>query len=387
MRKSGVRISPLPLRLLQLILRPAAVRRPPSLPFRCRLPAPGPQLDSPRDLYHLAFASKHLMSLLTPECVIRSAVFHNLRRRDKGPRKVAAHVLGYVGNRSIHVPSARRLLRLLCAKSCEMGDRCWGRNLDTGRAAALPPGNTTRPFGLALCDKCVKFGTTKVPYSHFGRFQRGVAFHQWNLLFDPVVAVEAKAAEGGTAAGTAAEAEGRAAAAAAVADPDPVRGPLVRVLELQQIENTYVHDHDKKAALEGMVRRALTAARGGDDDDRCDGRDDPLHYEDRAAAYQEMWEDAEREADDRVAAALAHDQRQYRARREERLARRMARIRAIHDLLGRILEGCPLRDLALDCQWLEVSDGGGWRRRGERQRNYHVSPVLTDPHCVACRRR
>lgn len=274
-------------------------------------------MDSPQDLHNLAFTSKFLMSLVTPETVIRSAVFHNLRKRDKGHRKVMANVMGYINNRSIHVPSAHRLLRLLTARSCEMGARCWGRNLNTGQAMPLPPGCHGRPFGLALCDKCVKFGTTKVPYSHFSRFQRGVAFHQWNLLIDPV------------------------------RDPasttDPVNGPLVEVLALQQVENTYADNDDKKAALEGMVQRALTH----------EGACCPLHYEERAAAYQEMWENAEREADDQLAAALEADQRKYRERRGERIAKRMTRIRSIHAALQEILEDCPLKDLALDCQWLE----------------------------------
>ena len=125
------------------------------------------------------------MSLVTPEAVIRSAVFNNLRKRDKGNRKTISNIMGYINNRSIHIPSAHRMLRLLNAKSCERGDRCWGKNLNTGKAMELNRTSTCRPFGLAICEKCIKFGTTKVPYSHFSRFQNGVAFHNWNLLMDP----------------------------------------------------------------------------------------------------------------------------------------------------------------------------------------------------------
>ena len=182
---------------------------------------------------------------------------------------------------------------------------------------ALNRNSCNRPFGLALCDKCVKFGTTKVPYSHFSRFQRGVAFHQWNLLMNP--SRDPKSGE--------------------------VNGPLIEVLELQQIENTYANNDDKKSALEGIVQKALTN----------DGKYCPVHYEEKAAAYHEMYENAEKEADEHVACALEKDQQKYRERREERIAKRMTRIRSIYASLEEILDDCPLKDVALDCRWLEVS--------------------------------
>ncbi|KAL7530651.1 hypothetical protein ACHAXR_006460, partial [Thalassiosira sp. AJA248-18] len=276
------------------------------------------QLDSPQDLFNLAFSSKFLMSLVTPEAVIRSAVFNNLRKRDKNNRKIISNVMGYINNRSIHIPSAHRMLRLLNAKSCERGDRCWGKNLNTGKAMALNRNTCSRPFGLALCDKCIKFGTTKVPYSHFSRFQQGVAFHQWNMLMDP----QRDPKTGG------------------------VNGPLLEVLELQQIENTYANNDDKKSALEGIVQKALAN----------DGKYCPVHYEEKAAAYQEMFENAEKEADEHVAAALEMDQQKYRERRDERIAKRMTRIRSIYASLEEILDDCPLKDLALDCTWLESDE-------------------------------
>ena len=281
---------------------------------------PHTQLDSPQDLYNLAFTSKFLMSLVTPEAVIRSAVFNNIRKRDKGNRKIMSNIMGYINNRSIHIPSAHRMLRLLNAKSCERGDRCWGKNLNTGKAMSINQNSYSRPFGLALCDKCVKFGTTKVPYSHFSRFQKGVAFHQWNLLCNPQV------------------------------DPKTgnVNGPLLEVLELQQIENSYSNNDDKKSALEGFVQKAISN----------DGKYCPIHYEEKAAAFHEMFENAEKEADEYVERALELDQQKYRERREERIAKRMTRIRSIYESLEDSLDDCPLKDLALDCTWLEVSLGG-----------------------------
>jgi len=123
-----------------------------------------------------------------------------------------------------------------------------------------------------------------------------------------------------------------------------VHGPLLQVLELQQIDNTYSNNDDKKSALEGMTQRAI-----------CNGNKYcPIHYEEKAAAYHIMFEDAEKEAEECITAAVEKDQQQYRERREERIAKRMVRIRSIYDSLEDSLDDCPLKDMALDCTWLEV---------------------------------
>lgn len=124
-----------------------------------------------------------------------------------------------------------------------------------------------------------------------------------------------------------------------------VNGPLLEVLELQQIENTYSTSDDKKGALEGVVAAVHIN----------EGKYYPQNYEEKAAAYYEIFENAEKEADDHVASVLEQDQQKYRERREERIAKRMTRIRGIYSILEDVLDDCPLKDLALDCTWLEVS--------------------------------
>ena len=129
------------------------------------------QLDSPQDLYNLAFSSKFLMSLVTPEAVIRSAVFNNLRKRDKGNRKMISNIMGYINNRSIHIPSAHRMLRLLNAKACERGDRCWGKNLNTGKAMELNRTSTCRPFGLEFAKSASSSVRRRCPTPTFRGFR------------------------------------------------------------------------------------------------------------------------------------------------------------------------------------------------------------------------
>lgn len=272
-------------------------------------------VSDPQDLYNLAFTSNFLMSLVTPPLVIRSAVFHNLRKRDTRHRKTLSNIMSYLSNRSIHIPSAHRLLRLLNAKKCERGDNCWGKNLLTGKPMALDTTLACRPFGLAICDKCIKFGTTNVPYSHFSRIQKGVAFYQWNKLMDPQI--------------------------------DPVtgqrHGSLVRVIELQQIESSFDSQEDRKEALESVVERAISAG----------GAYCPRHYEEKAASYVEAFEIAEKEAEIFIRAEQARADKLYNERREEKVAKKVARVRAIFDLFDEYLADCPRKELAMNCTWRE----------------------------------
>ena len=179
----------------------------------------------------------------------------------------------------------------------------------------LDPTSSSRPFGLAICDKCIKYGTTNVPYSHFARFQPGVAFFQWNKVMGP--------------------------------HTDPVtgefHGPLVKPIELQQIECSYKSMNERKSALEEVVVRAHTKS----------GKYCPCQYEEKAAVYVEIFESAETEADDYVAAAQEREYEQYRERRDLRLEKRLLRVKAIYATLDNLLDGCPLKDLALDCTWHE----------------------------------
>mmetsp|Transcript_6537 Transcript_6537/g.14191 ORF Transcript_6537/g.14191 Transcript_6537/m.14191 type:complete len:628 (+) Transcript_6537:211-2094(+) len=272
-------------------------------------------LDSPQDLYNLAFTSKFLMSLVTPEVVIRSAVFNNLGKREAKYRKIIGSINQYLANRSIHIPSPHRLLRLLVAKSCERGDSCWGKNLATGVPASIDPSSSTRPFGLAICEKCVKFGSTNVNYSHFSRFQHGVAFYQWNRIMGPITdAVKGE-----------------------------VHGPLIPAIQLMQIEGSYRTTAERKAALEEHLSRAHTDC--GDVCKNC--------YESKAAAYVEIFQSAEDEADEFIKLANEKKLQIGRQRREERLRKKRERIQGIYEYLEELLEDCPYKDVALACEWRE----------------------------------
>ena len=108
-----------------------------------------------RDIYNLAFLSKHLLSHVErrTDLIIRTAVHENAhlhgreaagaessgvvgrrwggvsRRRDASNR-IVSQIAEDVRSRALYVPSSLRLLRLLCAQRCEKGENCWGYHLE-----------------------------------------------------------------------------------------------------------------------------------------------------------------------------------------------------------------------------------------------------------------
>jgi murein L,D-transpeptidase YcbB/YkuD len=128
---------------------------------------------------------------------------------------------------------------------------------------------------------------------------------------------------------------------------DPVtgerHGSLVRVIELQQIESSFDSQEDRKEALESVVERAISAG----------GAYCPRHYEEKAASYVEAFETAEKEAEVFIRAEQARADKLYNERREEKVAKKVARVRAIFDLFEEYLADCPRKELAMTCTWRE----------------------------------
>jgi hypothetical protein len=196
---------------------------------------------------------------------------------------------------------------------CERGDDCWGKNLCSGRPSVLDRHSTARPFGMAICNTCLKFGC--VSTGSFSRDVQGVAFYQWNKLMDGHVDV---------------------------ATGERV-GPLLRVIQIQQIESSFVETQDRKLHLESMVERAHGNT------NHC-----PMHYEELCGEYVDLFEVAEKEAEERLREEEEMKNKACKERREEKQARKMERVRAIYDLLEEYLgEDCPEKEMALECEWRE----------------------------------
>jgi hypothetical protein len=79
-------------------------------------------------------------------------------------RKIVTQLAEDVRSRGLRVPSPLRLLRLLCAQTCERGERCWDFHAEQGIAGTrLGVDGAARPFGMALCHKCAADACRTVP--------------------------------------------------------------------------------------------------------------------------------------------------------------------------------------------------------------------------------
>lgn len=119
-------------------------------------------------------------------------------------------------------------------------------------------------------------------------------------------------------------------------------GSLVRVIELQQIESSFNTDAERKEQLEFMVERAHAAS------NHC-----PMHYDENAAWYVDEFDSAEKEAEQRLKDEEDMKEKAFAERREEKQGKKLARVRAIYDLLDEYLGECPDKEMALECSWRE----------------------------------
>ena len=85
-------------------------------------------------------------------------------KKADGSRKIMTQLADDVRSRAMHVPSPLRLLRLLCAQSCERCEQCWDYNTEKETAGTrLGVDGAARPFGMALCHKCSNDACRTIP--------------------------------------------------------------------------------------------------------------------------------------------------------------------------------------------------------------------------------
>ena len=118
-----------------------------------------------RDLFNFVFLSNGILELLTTEIVIESAMLGGGKAR-----KNIEKLMPLIRDRSIHVPSPQRLLRLMCAVWCEFCKRCRVRGI--------------RGFyGVASCWDCitsrltVKINTTTKKYNRNKYYLNAILDH------------------------------------------------------------------------------------------------------------------------------------------------------------------------------------------------------------------
>ena len=296
-----------------------------------------------RDVFNLAFLSKHLLSHIEPrtDIVIRTAVFENressrahqaaessgvVGRRWGGVSKkrdlsnlIVTQIADHVRNRAIHVPTALRLLRLLCATRCEKVKDCWGYHLGKDEASnCLGTGQKDpRPFGFAVCSKCTEHCGRKVPnfWQHWVKDEPKVMILGNKHLYHPT----------------------------ANANLGEKIGPILSARHIMQICSSYKADgvEAQKEAFGTMVEEIY----GKEGDDKYE------EYEKAASTFLRQYD----EADEALDAFLQAKEDATAVNRQALYARKKETILQIIEILEEAVEGLPnnLRNLALDHAWRE----------------------------------
>lgn len=266
--------------------------------------------DSTKDVHSLSRCSKYLRESLTPEIVVRSAVFGGGKMRD-----AVGSVVQAIKNKSIHVPSTLRLLRLVNAKRCERGDECFAYNLIKKKPDSVAKSGK-RPFGLAICQTCVKCATNNVLQNrnHFLHGEKRVeTVDHLRLLSQP-------------------HREFRT---------DDVVGPLILAQHVKQIESTYYHDDERKQAFD-LILGEIDEATPTEDTTRAD---DFVSAHEMAESQFDAFQKAKEDI-------IRNKQREKEAVRS---VKRRESAEVIFSKVEDLLQDYIHKDFVLKCRWNEAA--------------------------------
>mmetsp|Transcript_50160 Transcript_50160/g.150993 ORF Transcript_50160/g.150993 Transcript_50160/m.150993 type:complete len:624 (-) Transcript_50160:56-1927(-) len=268
-------------------------------------------LGSAKDLFRLSLSSKHLLSLVTPEDVIRASIFQGGHAQ-----KTITEVTAAVQRRTIYVPSAMRLLRLANGKKCERLEKCKGFNAKRGMPRLV---NTIRPnSGLFLCTQCVKSMTCKVDDEDFD--------HDFALEEERLATVSIDYSRRLFNKPHFEHATGERC------------GPILTMKELTNVYEDFDTEEERWEGLKDFLKEH--------DED----------YDEDVSLANKISCEHERAKSESFA---FHEKQmvRYKARYDIRNSRREKRLRSIHAKLDNLLQDAPWKTLALACSW---NGGSPW---------------------------
>ena len=235
--------------------------------------------DSPKGLFSLYCVSKRSQPFLTREVVVKSSVY-----RGGNSREIMSDLVRRIEKRSIFLPSAVRMLRLINGRRCENLSDCWGYNLRTQKHTNLATAHyTSRPFGLCICKDCVKGLTTSIPYSHFASSNERVDDRTLDVPFY--------------------DSQGKR------------QGPVVTTREIKQIEKAYRGADERMPILNQILKEM--------DDDADDDEDAVIK------SVVETHKDAESKADAFIDARSQIESQRYNTSQNERSSKKLAKMKEI----------------------------------------------------------
>ena len=311
-----------------------------------------------RDVLNLACLSKYLLSYVErrTDLVIRAAVHENAlakiapkkkgqgqgqegeeqqeqittssgsigwggTRKVDGSRKIMTQIAEDVRSRALHVPTPLRLLRLLCAQSCERGEGCWAYDTEKGTAGTrLGVDGAARPFGMALCLQCSNDACRTVPrwWNHWGRTEEKILKIGTAKLCHP------------------------SAAADLTVGPDGERiGPFLDARQIMQLTGSY--GNDGVDAQKEAFGKLCEEVYGKEGEDRYE------EYEKAASEFVQLYDEAEESLEQFYA-------KQYDGKEDNRKAiieRKKETLVQIIAILEEAVENLPdnLKALALEYWW------------------------------------
>ena len=259
--------------------------------------------DSPKGLFSLYCVSKRSQPFLTREVVVKSSVY-----RGGNSREIMSDLVRRIEKRSIFLPSAVRMLRLINGRRCENLSDCWGYNLRTQKHTNLATAHyISRPFGLCICKDCVKGLTTSIPYSHFASANERVDDRTLDVPFY--------------------DSQGKR------------QGPVVSTREIKQIEKAYRGADERMPILNQILKEM--------DDDADDDEDAVIK------SVVETHKDAESKAGAFIDARNQIESQRYNTSQNERSSKKLAKMKEIYEQLSDHLEDCEHKGLALEVEWKE----------------------------------
>ena len=243
------------------------------------------------------------------EAIVRASVFNGNKSR-----KVMGTIMEMVKARSIHVPSTERLWRLVRGTRCERGSECYQYNLET-KIPALMTNIALRPFGMCICQTCARILSAPIlPQKGWGPSRRYL---------------EHFAVKSGRVVGC----DDRAEANRLLCQGpqlDPVTGdkigPLVLGKEIKQIANTYPHPRDDADARKDALDKVF---------EKIDQEEEEEGHDERTTKLVSFHEAAEAAYDDFVHSKWLVEQNKIDAKRQEKMDKKVAKMRAVFAYVNR----------------------------------------------------
>jgi hypothetical protein len=293
-------------------------------------------LDSVRDIYNLSKCSKYIRQAISPEVVIRSAVFNGGKTWSS-----MSQVMDLVQKRAIQVPSTFRLLRLVNGKLCERLEDCYAYNLvtktpeDVSRASG-------RPFGLCICPACVKgVSSPMIRVGSFALYHKRVVKEDWSrLLCQPHIEASTE---------------------------EPV-GPLLLGKTIRQIDRSYWTKLTQEQALDEILSK-IDEKRAPED-------------EARAKVFVDAYQTAVGQYDTFEAAKLQVHIDKRDAAIATRASKKLQLARPVYARIEALLDDFDHKEIALQCDW----DSYGICRFHFGPSHEILGPLLSGPSSASQKR-